>query len=123
MSKGYFFEIIIILKNPNAFIYNKTYTDVCSQLEDRLLENDYLKSYNFINETLFKEYNKIFDEIYYSIKINETENDSIINLNYENLCPKRLNKCAVEGGIMRANSFQRNLLNRELYYDWNDSTK
>ncbi len=104
-------------------MYNKTYIDVCSQLEDKLLDNNFLKSFSFINETLFRDYNKLFDEIFYSINISDIVNNSATTYNYSNLCPKRLNKCAVEGGVMRASSFQRNLLKNEIYYDWKDSTK
>jgi hypothetical protein len=112
-----------MLKNPNIVVYNKTYNDTCSQLEDKLLENNFLKSYSFINETLLRDYNRLFDEIFFSIKVSEVVDNYTIEYNYNSLCPKRLNKCAVEGGIMRASSFQRNLLRNEIYYDWKDSTK
>lgn len=88
---GHYAEVILKLKNNNE---------------------------SFVNRTVLEKYNQFFDEI---ISINITDEEFGVNLTYENgLCPKRFNKCAIEGGILREESFQEKLLNLEVNYDLND---
>jgi hypothetical protein len=90
---GYYIEFIVLLKNThNGQFYNS--------------------SYNFLNETILNEYNELFDQVL-SLKIHDS-------LAYSDLCARRLNKCAIEGGIVRVEQFQKKLINKEIKYDKND---
>lgn len=93
---GYYAEFIVKLKNTQpGQVYNA--------------------SYNFLNESILNEYNQFYDEIFnLTIEFNNK------NLTYRDFCPRRLNKCAIEGSLVRNPRFQEVLLNREAKYDKHD---
>lgn len=66
---------------------------------------------NFINNTYLNEYNKLYDEIL-SIQLSDDSNgtnETKSNITYiKDLCPKRMNLCAIEGGLLREEIFQKN---------------
>jgi hypothetical protein len=103
LDLGYYFEMIINVKQLNATKRNSN--------------NDlFLPSYNFLNVTILEEYNRLFDAVKSLQIADETRTYS-----YSDLCARRLNKCSVEGGLMRRESFQNRLLNHEVGYPINDN--
>ncbi len=96
---GYYSEMILKLKNTQrTYPPGQTYSDY--------------ETNNFINETIFAQFNKIFDEIL-NITIetdskNQSSNSS--SFRYLDVCPKRLGRPAIEGGVIRNKEFQRKLL-------------
>ena len=132
---GYYFEVIIILKLANANSTTLSNSERCqlvttnnnssgSGSSSKLDDN-----YNIINKTFIDEYNMFYDELV-SLEISATDDDNDHNNNHHNkttkysykhgLCARRLNKCAVEGGLMRHKSFQDQLLAKEVFYDVGD---
>lgn len=100
---GYYFEMIINVKQPNT-----------TRRESNL---DLLKpSYNFLTNEILSEYNHLFDAVV-SLQISDDER----NYSYSDLCSKRLKKCSIEGGLMRKKSFQMRLLNHEIGYPIDDN--
>jgi hypothetical protein len=124
---GYFFEIMVKLKHAdlrNFPPFNKEKLIEASK-SDKQVSNDYV---NFKNKTLLDEYNKLFDEII-TLEIHDTISDlnnntvTLQNKSYSyknNLCAKRLSKCAIEGGVARAPSFQKAFLNNQVSFDIDD---
>lgn len=113
---GHYAEVIIKLKSGK-----KTYP-----------ADNYYSDYetnNFLNESIFKEYNKFYDDII-QIKIeNDYQEKDLITkdtnntknfVSYLDICPKRMKKAAVEGSVVRNEIFQKKLLNYEVYYLEND---
>jgi hypothetical protein len=92
---GYFVEIIITPKSSN----NTTNND--------LIHQKYLNDYNYI-------YDKIIN-----LEIHDVESNKTLKYS-QDLCSKRLNKCAIEGSVMRLKTFQEQLLERKLFYAEND---
>jgi hypothetical protein len=102
--------------------------------------SDLLKpEFNLINESLLAEYNQLFDSILdLEIEDEEEEEAQLLGNNNEttikrtrsrirkmykyksDLCAKRFEKCAIEGGVSRAKSFQGDLLKGAIDYYVND---
>ena len=85
-------------------------------------------SCNIINQTVLNEYNKFYDSvfnIYFTDVVQEldsrNQSDKEKNYTYAELCPKRVNKCAVEGSLLRFSSFQNSLLDKKIKYEKNDA--
>jgi len=107
LSLGYYIEVIISLKCLEKF------------------EKDNLKisfnECNMLNQTYLNDYNKFYDSIM-TLSISDYDNQSKV-LTYDDLCPKRTNKCAIEGGILRSDLFKKKLLNNKIGYSKNDPTR
>ena len=107
LDLGYYFEFIITVRETDA--------------NRRLRDDDFLEpAYNLINKTILEQYNQLFDQVM-SLQIEDTQllfddttNNSYLGLkNYtfmEDLCAKRLQKCSIEGGLIRKKSFQEKFL-------------
>lgn len=121
LDLGHYVEIIVTVKANN-----KTYRDT----NDDLLKPEF----NMINTTILKEFNYLFDSIL-NLSINDTievsEFDSALNQTIvknvsksysysKDLCARRLNKCSIEGGLVRQDFFQKNLLNHIVDYQIKD---
>jgi len=111
---GYYAEVIIKLKSGK-----KTYP-----------AGEYYSDYetnNFLNKDIFKAYNIFYDNITDLTIEDDYKGPDLVNQNnsrtfvsYEDICPKRINKPAVEGGILRNIIFQNKLLKNEVFYLKND---
>lgn len=99
---GWYFEFMINVRG----MHNST--DFLSQ------------EFNLINETILHEYNQLFDEIM-SIRINDPDTNGPKNLCYINdLCARRLEKCSIEGGVIRHAHFQKKFLSHNVFIMKND---
>lgn len=83
---------------------------------DRKLDGSFLApQFNMINRTILDEYNQLFDEIM-AIEIQDTiaideANQTIRKYSFrDGLCARRLSKCSIEGGVLRAEKLQSQLL-------------
>lgn len=94
---GYYAEFIVTLKHTSNGQY-------------------YNSSYNFLNETILNEYNNLYDRVF-NLTIT---NDDLSTIRYKDLCPTRLNKCAIEGSIIRNELFQKLFINKEVKYEKHD---
>ena len=84
------------------------YAEVIIRLKQFANDHNYsnYKQNNLLNQTYLNEYNKFYDNL-----LNLTiEGDDGATLKYTDLCPKRLNKPAVEGSILRHKTFQQKWL-------------
>ena len=105
---GYYVEVIIFLK--------------CSEKQENDLQSINFDECNILNNTYLKDYNQFFDSII-SLKILSSDlNNQSKNFTYHDICPKRTNRCAIEGGILRSELFQKKLLNNQIGYSKNDPT-
>lgn len=114
---GHYFEFIILLKYPNDIVAPENNCDLLKN--ESLVNKSYLKKFTLVNKTLIEEYNAFYDSIL-RIKIEDSVENQTRFYNFSELCAKRLNKCAVEGGIMRAQSWQNNLYDGGIEYDKDD---
>ena len=100
---------------------------------DRKLGKHFLEpQYNMINKTILNEYNQLFDEIM-AIEIqdivhekNDNQSSKEVLKKYtfsEGLCARRLKKCSVEGGVMRAKKLQEKFLAHQVNINENDDKK
>lgn len=107
LDLGYYFEMIINVKQLNS---------------SKRLSNDdlLLPAYNFITPNILNEYNQLFDAVV-SIQIEDTDGSNAKNYSYSDLCARRLNKCSIEGGLMRKESFQKRLLEHLVGYPLDDN--
>lgn len=103
LDLGCYFEMIINVKLANT-------TRRASNLD--LLRDEY----NFLTPGILNEYNKLFDAVV-ALEIE----DETRRYAYADLCARRMNKCSVEGGIMRRDAFQTRLLNHEIGYPVDDN--
>ncbi|RMZ98319.1 hypothetical protein BpHYR1_047631 [Brachionus plicatilis] len=81
---------------------------------------------SFMSQHALDKFNQIYDNITRALVIpaHDPESNSTANLTYmDNLCPRRLKICAIEGSILRMKQFQDNLLNKKVNYDRNDPTQ
>ena len=121
LDLGHYIEIIVSVKSPNSAF--------------RHSNEDLLKSeFNMINETILKEFNKLYDSIVnlsinetvtnvvYSLDSNKTFNQTIHkSLSYmKDLCARRYGKCSIEGGLIRFEPFQEKLLKNLVDYQIKD---
>ena len=96
---GYYIEIIVKIRNKNE---------------------------SFMNQHALDKFNQIYDNITQSlvIQVYNSESNSTKNLTYtQNLCPKRLKICTIEGSVLRMKQFQENFLQNKIYYKKNDPTQ
>lgn len=115
LDNGYYAEIIVKLKgHVQTYPPNDIYSDY--------------ETNNFINATIFKAYNQLYDEILNLTIKNDYSNKNESNqkanyVNYYDLGPRRMNNLAIEGGIIRDLSIQDRLLKHELTFIKNDPGK
>jgi len=118
---GHYAEVIIRLKDgKKSYPSGEYYSDYATN--------------NLLNLSVFDAYNKFFDNIIENITIKNDYTQSRIDfdvidvpqnhtkefLSYTDICPKRMNKLAVEGGLIRNQLFQKKLLNHQVFYSEND---
>lgn len=95
-NMGYYVEVII--KTKNGTMFSKE------------------------NQRLFEEYYKFFDLLMDLDVIDTGGGDGeVYSYKYNQLCASRLGKCAVEGGLVRTESFRRNFINRQVSYEAADA--
>ena len=119
----YFRNFLTKKQNADLLANLINYFDVLhySSLEQIIITNEC----NFLNRTLLNEYNRLYDSIQ-SLTIDEvnafntTTNSPRSNYTNKDLCPKRVGKCALEGGIMRSDLFQKKLLAEKVSYSLDD---
>lgn len=110
---GAFFDIMCLYKSPNRSKLD-SYAD--------LMRADY----NLINENYLNEFNDLFDTIFrFQIESDEEKDTMRVEhakvkrssfINYSSICPGRLNKCAIEGGVILVPKTQQKLLNYQIDY-------
>lgn len=83
---------------------------------DIIIESKEKPKDNLINETYLNDYNRLFDDI---VNLSIAYDNKIYKYNSD-LCAKRLDKCSIEGGLMRDLQFQSNLLKKEINYNIDD---
>lgn len=111
---GHYVEIIVCKRELNA---------------DRRSSNDDLlkPEFNMINRTLLDEFNHLYDSILDLEIEDDFDDDSSSNVTgrphkkYQpDLCAKRLEKCAIEGGLARTDSFQQAFLKNAVDFNVKD---
>jgi hypothetical protein len=105
---GYYIEFIITLRNSSKSFCKKN---------PELLEA-YNRFYDGILELKVIDYpsNSVYEN---SPSISNFEEDPSV-YSYENLCAKRMGKCAIEGGLVRQSVFQEDFLKGQISYEKND---
>ena len=77
---------------------------------------------------LFEEYNTFFDHLLELTIEDHVESggdsaDDIKVYKYEHLCARRLDRCAIEGGLARKETFQKAFLTNQISYKKSDTKK